>query len=138
MTEVFVNGCFDVLHVGHIRLLQFAASYGRLTVGINSDESIKRLKGQKRPIFPEHERREMLLAIKGVAQVEIFHDDTPTNLIAGLYALGIGPKYVVKGLDYDKKHIPERYLIEKNGGVIVFFGMIKGRSTTDTLKRMMS
>ena len=136
MSEVFVNGCFDVLHVGHVRLLRFAASYGRLTVAINSDKSIKRLKGNDRPIFPQDERREMLLAMKYIAEVHIFEEDTPERLLGLFYQQGLGPKYVIKGLDYDKRYIPERMLIEANGGQIVLFGMMTTRSTSEAIRRM--
>lgn len=134
--EVFVNGCFDVLHVGHVRLLRFAATYGRLTVGINSDKSVKRLKGEQRPIYHDYERREMLMALTCVSEVHIYEEDTPERLLSLFYQQGLGPKYVVKGLEYERKPIPEAKLIRDNGGSIVFFGMITTRSSTDTIRRM--
>ena len=81
---IFTNGCFDLIHVGHIRLLEFAASLGTLVVGLNSDASVKRLKGASRPINPESERKEVLEAIKYVSEVIIFEEETPLNLIKKL------------------------------------------------------
>ena len=115
MTTVFTNGCFDLLHVGHLRLLWFARSQGdRLVVGLNSDESVRRLKGPTRPITPVDERREMLLALKPVDQVIIFHEDTPLNLIEA-----IRPDVLVKGPDYAGRECCGATLVESYGGLVV-------------------
>ena len=115
MTTVFTNGCFDLLHVGHLRLLWFARSQGdRLVVGLNSDESVRRLKGPTRPITPVDERREMLLALEPVDQVIIFHEDTPFNLIEALR-----PDVLVKGPDYAGRECCGAKLVESYGGRVV-------------------
>ena len=115
MTTVFTNGCFDLLHVGHLRLLWFARSQGdRLVVGLNSDESVRRLKGPMRPIVPVDERREMLLALEPVDQVIIFYEDTPLNLIEALR-----PDVLVKGPDYAKRECCGAILVESYGGRVV-------------------
>ena len=115
MTTVFTNGCFDLLHVGHLRLLWIARSQGdRLVVGLNSDESVRRLKGPMRPIVPVDERREMLLALEPVDQVIIFYEDTPLNLIEALR-----PDVLVKGPDYAKRECCGAILVESYGGRVV-------------------
>jgi D-beta-D-heptose 7-phosphate kinase/D-beta-D-heptose 1-phosphate adenosyltransferase len=115
MTTVFTNGCFDLLHVGHLRLLWFARSQGdRLVVGLNSDESVRRLKGPTRPITPVDERREMLLALEPVDQVIIFYEDTPLNLIEALR-----PDVLVKGPDYAHRECCGAKLVESYGGRVV-------------------
>lgn len=136
MSTVFVNGCFDVLHVGHLRLLRYAATFGAVTVAINSDESVKRLKGPGRPMFASHERQEMLMSLRYVEAVRIFDEDTPERLLSIMYKRGIGPKYVIKGADYKDKPIPEQAVIEANGGTIVFAEMIPGLSTTKILEKL--
>lgn len=96
MRTIFTNGCFDLLHIGHIRLLQFAKSLGtELIVGLNSDESIKRLKGVNRPFYDERTRKEMLCALGCVDRVILFEEDTPLGLIFSLR-----PDVIVKGADY--------------------------------------
>ena len=108
MTTVFTNGCFDLLHVGHLRLLWIARSQGdRLVVGLNSDESVRRLKGPMRPIVPVDERREMLLALEPVDQVIIFYEDTPLTLIEALR-----PEVLVKGPDYAGRECCGATLVE--------------------------
>ncbi len=104
MKRVFVNGAFDVLHPGHTRLLRHATTLGELTVGINSDESIRRLKGLSRPVFTEQERLEMLLSIRGVAEVIVFGENTPINLIRDEGPFDV----IVKGSEYRDREIPER------------------------------
>ena len=115
MTTVFTNGCFDLLHVGHLRLLWFARSQGdRLVVGLNSDESVRRLKGPTRPLLPVDERREMLLALEPVDQVIIFYEDTPLTLIEALR-----PEVLVKGPDYAGRECCGATLVESYGGRVV-------------------
>lgn len=103
---VFVNGCFDALHLGHIKLLEFAYKYGNVFVGLNSDVSVKRNKGENRPFFNEQSRKEMLLAIKYVYDVIIFDEPTPEQLIRKL-----NPNVVIVGYDhsiYDKCYAESR------------------------------
>jgi D-beta-D-heptose 7-phosphate kinase/D-beta-D-heptose 1-phosphate adenosyltransferase len=92
---VFVNGCFDVLHPGHIQLLEFANQYGNVFVGLNSDKSVRLLKGKGKPIFKEQYRKEMLLAIKYVYDVMIFNEPTPKELITYL-----NPNVIIVGYDH--------------------------------------
>ena len=102
MITVFTNGCFDLLHVGHVHLLQFARDQGdRLIVGVNSDASVRRLKGPGRPIVPCVERVSMLCALRGVDRVVVFDEDTPERLIAALR-----PDVLVKGPDWAGRDTP--------------------------------
>lgn len=128
--RVFVNGCFDVLHVGHIRLLQYAASFGELSVAINSDASIKRLKGEKRPFNNQFDRAELIYALRCVHSVIMFEQDTPVRALETLYACGKGPRYVIKGAQYRDIAIPEADVVALNGGQIVFFNSVPNQSST--------
>lgn len=92
---VFVNGCFDVLHLGHIKLLEFAYEYGNVFIGLNSDTSVKKNKGENRPVFDEQSRKAMLLAIRYVYDVIIFDESTPQKLISRL-----NPNIVIVGYDH--------------------------------------
>ena len=134
MTTVFTNGCFDLLHVGHLRLLWFARSQGdRLVVGLNSDESVRRLKGPTRPITPVDERREMLLALEPVDQVIIFHEDTPLTLIEALR-----PEVLVKGPDYAGRECCGATLVESYGGRIMIPVWPLQHSSTQLVDRIVS
>lgn len=134
MTTVFTNGCFDLLHVGHLRLLWFARSQGdRLVVGLNSDESVRRLKGPTRPITPVDERREMLLALEPVNQVIIFYEDTPLNLIEALR-----PDVLVKGPDYANRVCCGATLVESYGGRVVIPVWPLQHSSTQLVDRIVS
>jgi len=127
----FTNGCFDLLHVGHIRYLQEAASYGHvLIVGINSDESIKRYKGENRPIVQEDERAEMLAALSCVDYVVIFEEDEPRNLIGEVL-----PDVLVKGADWEH-YVSGRDIVEENGGEVVLVDLVEGRSTTNIIDKI--
>jgi D-beta-D-heptose 7-phosphate kinase/D-beta-D-heptose 1-phosphate adenosyltransferase len=131
---VFASGCFDLLHVAHLHLLQFAKSHGtRLIVGLNSDSSIRRLKGPSRPIIPQDQRREMLLAIRYVDEVEIFDEDTPCELIQR-----IKPGVIVKGADWVGRHMPEKEVIEQLGGRLLFYHDGSDLSTTSLIERITS
>lgn len=120
----FVNGCFDVLHVGHVRLLRFAAGLcpdGRLVVGLNSDASVRRLKGDGRPINPFSERAEMLLSLACVDEVMPFDEDDPATLIQQMIENGGGPSMVVKGSEYRDRIYPELRIIRSAGIRVVYF-----------------
>ena len=131
---VFVNGCFDLLHFGHVNFLRRAATYGtKLVVGINSDLSIKSIKGINRPIFTQIERRDSLLNLGFVDQVYIFDGDNPANLIEELK-----PDVVVKSSEYQDALFPERNLIEKLGSQLVFISPDTEISTTEIINRIRS
>lgn len=131
---VFTNGCFDVLHVAHIRLLEQAKKLGDcLIIGINTDASVQRLKGSNRPYYPLSERIEILAALKVVDGVIPFDEDIPLNLIQK-----IKPDVLVKGGDYKKDQIVGSKEVESWGGRIVIFPYIEGYSTTNTLKQVKS
>ena len=131
---VFTNGCFDLLHVGHLRYLQEARALGdKLIVGLNSDASVKRLKGQERPIVPQDERREMLLGIKPVDEVIIFDEDTPLRLIQE-----VGPDILVKGGDWAVSQIVGSDFVLENGGEVLSLPFHEGRSSTNIIAKIMS
>ena len=128
----FTNGCFDLLHLGHIQLLAFArARCDRLVVGINSDASVKRLKGPTRPINDEITRQKILAALEAVDAVVLFDDDTPAALIAE-----IAPDYLIKGGDYTLDTIVGAPEILARGGRVDVFPTIKGHSSTGTIERV--
>jgi D-beta-D-heptose 7-phosphate kinase/D-beta-D-heptose 1-phosphate adenosyltransferase len=132
MTTVFTNGVFDLLHVGHVRLLQFARRQGdRLIVAINSDASARRIKGLERPIVCDEERAEMLLALRHVDDVQIFADDTPEPLIRRLR-----PDVLVKGPDCQRTTIPGAALVESWGGRVVVPNWPIQHSTTAIVNRL--
>ena len=129
---VFTNGCFDILHVGHLRYLEEAKMFGDiLVIGLNSDASVKRLKGDKRPIVPEEERAEMLLGLKCVDYVVIFEENTPVEILGE-----VKPDVHVKGGDYTKERLPEAEIVERNGGRVEIVSLIKGKSTTNIVKKI--
>lgn len=122
--QIFTNGCFDVLHRGHIELLKFCKSLGYVTVGLNSDVSVSRLKGQGRPVNGELDRKFVLEALKYVDKVVIFEEDTPIRLIQELK-----PSIIVKGGDYTKTNVVGNEIAE-----VVIFSTIDGYSTTNSLR----
>ena len=129
---VFTNGCFDLLHPGHVRLLEAARAEGdRLVVGLNSDASVTRLKGQGRPLLPEAERAETLLALEAVDRVVIYAEDTPRDVIAALV-----PDVLVKGADWELGAIVGREEVEAAGGRVVRVQLLPGRSTTSLVERI--
>lgn len=130
MTRAFVNGCFDVLHVGHLRMLEFAAGFGPLTVAINSDRSIRKLKGERRPYNSANDRAEMLYSMRCVHNVIVFDYETPVELLHILYSEECGPTHVIKGSEYAIGKLPERSIIEANGGQIIFFNRVPNHSST--------
>jgi glycerol-3-phosphate cytidylyltransferase len=128
---VFTNGCFDILHPGHSRYLARAKARGDvLIVGVNSDRSVRRLKGEGRPIVSEDHRAEMVAALKPVDYVVIFDEDTPTETIRALR-----PDIHVKGGDYRLEDLPERKAVEEGGGKVVIVDLEPGLSTTNILER---
>ena len=128
----FANGCFDVLHVGHIRYLQDAARVADvLIVGVNGDASVRQLKGEGRPVMPEDERAELISAIRGVTYVTIFHEDSPSRLLQTLR-----PDFQCKGTDYTADSVPEAELVKSYGGKVVIVGDPKDHSTTAVLRKL--
>ncbi len=129
---VTTNGCFDVLHIGHARYLREARALGDLLiVGVNSDESVRRLKGATRPVIPEGERAEMLASLEAVDYVTVFGEDTPCDLLEL-----IRPSIHVKGGDYSLDQVIEREVVEAAGGKVVVGIHIPARSTTDIVARI--
>jgi D-beta-D-heptose 7-phosphate kinase/D-beta-D-heptose 1-phosphate adenosyltransferase len=129
---VFTNGCFDLLHPGHLRLLEAARSEGQvLVVGLNSDASVRRLKGGSRPVVPEDERAEALRALEAVDRVVIYDEDTPQQTIAALL-----PDVLVKGADWGEGAIVGRTEVEAAGGRVVRVELVPDRSTTALLERI--
>ena len=129
---VFTNGCFDLLHPGHIRLLEHARALGDvLVVGVNSDASVRQLKGAGRPVLPEHERAEILAALEAVDAVVIFDQLTPREVIAGLL-----PDVLVKGGDWPGDQIVGRAEVEAAGGRVVSIPVVQGYSTTEVLRKI--
>ncbi len=128
----FANGCFDVLHVGHIRYLQGAAAVADvLVVGVNGDESVRVLKGEGRPVMPAAERAELISAIRGVTYVTIFSEKSPSRLLQTLK-----PDFHCKGTDYTPDSVPEGEVVRAYGGKVVIVGDPKDHSTTEMLRRM--
>jgi glycerol-3-phosphate cytidylyltransferase len=129
---VFTNGVFDILHVGHLRYLSEAKKLGDiLIVGINSDCSVKILKGEERPINEETDRAEMLDGLKPVDYVVIFSEQTPIKILEELK-----PSIHVKGGDYQKHKLPETAVVEKNHGKVQILSFIPGKSTTGILNKI--
>jgi D-beta-D-heptose 7-phosphate kinase/D-beta-D-heptose 1-phosphate adenosyltransferase len=129
---VFTNGCFDILHVGHVRYLQRARSLGdALLVAINSDRSVRELKGPTRPIMNEAERAEMLAALSAVDYVTIFDDASPRALISKVL-----PDILVKGGDYQLDEIHGREEVEAAGGRVLSLPFIEGASTSSIIERV--
>jgi D-beta-D-heptose 7-phosphate kinase/D-beta-D-heptose 1-phosphate adenosyltransferase len=129
---VFTNGVFDLLHVGHVRYLARARTLGdALMVAINSDRTVRELKGSNRPIFDQAERAEILAALRCVDYVTIFDEVSPRNLIATLL-----PEVLVKGGDYQLDQIHGREEVEAAGGKVISLPFIKGASTTVLIERM--
>ncbi len=128
---VFTNGAFDILHAGHVTYLNFARAQGdALVVGLNSDASVKRYKGDKRPVNPEQDRALVLAALECVDYVIIFDEDEPKELIAEIL-----PDVLVKGADW-AHYVSGRDVVEANGGKVVLADMVAGRSTTNTIQRI--
>jgi D-glycero-beta-D-manno-heptose 1-phosphate adenylyltransferase len=128
---VFTNGCFDILHRGHVSYLTFARNQGdALIVGLNSDASVKRNKGEGRPINNQDDRAYVLASLRVVDYVVIFDEEEPKDLIAHIL-----PHVLVKGKDW-AHYVSGRDIVEANGGVVVLADMVEGRSTTNTIERI--
>ena len=134
-TIVFTNGVFDILHPGHIDIIEFARMQGDcLIVGINDDDSVKRLKGAKRPIIPLVERMEVLEAMEFIDFIIPFKEDTPTNLIRNLIRIDV----LVKGGDYKPGEVVGRQEVESSGGKLSLFNIRSDYSTSSLIKKVHS
>lgn len=129
---VFTNGCFDLLHRGHVEFLNRARSFGDvLIVGLNSDESMRRIKGKDRPIVPEEDRAFIISNLAVVDYVSIFEEDTPLSMITALL-----PDVLVKGADWGVAEIVGREVVESSGGLVASIPLVPNRSTTDILEKI--
>ncbi|MEI6035312.1 MAG: D-glycero-beta-D-manno-heptose 1-phosphate adenylyltransferase [Verrucomicrobiae bacterium] len=130
---VFTNGCFDILHRGHVEYLAFARAQGdALCVGLNSDASVRRNKGPTRPINCQEDRAFVLASLRAVDFVVIFDEDEPKDLIAKIL-----PQVLVKGKDW-AHYVSGREIVESHGGRVVLAEMVEGRSTTGTIERLVA
>ena len=131
---VFTNGCFDIIHAGHVRYLTTAKNFGGvLIVGLNTDESVRRLKGASRPINNQDDRAEVLLGLKAVDHVIFFGEATAENLIAE-----VKPAVYVKGGDYTLETLPEAAIVKKFGGRVELVNLVAGRSTTNIIEKILA
>lgn len=131
-TVVFTNGVFDLIHPGHVDVLNVARSHGdALIVGLNSDASVRRLKGPSRPVRTEHDRAYVLAALEAVDAVVIFAEDTPLELIRALR-----PDVLVKGGDYTPETVVGREEVESRGGRVVIVPLTAGHSTTSIIEKL--
>ena len=129
---VLANGCFDFFHVGHIRYLAGAKALGEvLIVGINSDAQVRKLKGDNRPFMPEHERAEIISALKFVDYVTIFDEPTVTELLRA-----VRPDFHAKGTDYTTETVPEREIVREYGGQTAIVGDPKDHSSTELIDKV--
>ena len=130
---VFTNGCFDLLHIGHVRYLEEAKALGDvLVVGVNSDTSVRKLKGPKRPILPEEERVEILSGLECVDYVTLFHEIDPLELITS-----VRPDVLVKGGDWTKEQIVGRDEVERSGGEVFIISFVKRASTSNLIQTIL-
>jgi len=130
----FTNGCFDILHVGHVRYLRAAKKTADILIlGLNSDSSVRSIKGEKRPLVSEQERAEVLAALEFVDYVTIFHDLTPLELINCLK-----PDFLIKGGDWAEENIVGREEIKKWGGELIIIPQVKGKSTTNIIENIIN
>lgn len=130
---VFTNGCFDLLHVGHIRYLEKARTLGDvLIVGLNTDRSVQTIKGPHRPILPEEERAEVLSGLWSVDYVTLFDEPTPLELITSLQ-----PDVLVKGGDWAKETTVGREVVEESGGEVVILPFVEGSSSSNIIETIL-
>ena len=133
-TVVATNGCFDILHVGHVRYLQKTNSFADYCIVLlNSDKSVKSIKGPSRPINSEQDRAEILSALKYVDYVVLFDEDSPATLLDEMK-----PDVYTKGADYNMETLPEADIMRKNGIRVEFIEFVKGKSTTGTIEKLKS
>jgi len=131
-TVVFTNGCFDILHAGHVRYLQAAKELGDcLILGLNSDESVRRLKGPTRPINHQEDRAEVVEALAAIDYVVIFEETTAEHLVGE-----IQPSIYVKGGDYQINELPEAGIVASYGGKIILIPEVPGRSSSNIIKKI--
>lgn len=131
-TIVFTNGCFDILHSGHVFYLQKAKEQGDILIlGLNSDASVRRLKGEKRPINSELDRAIVISELKSIDYVVIFEEDTPQEIISLIV-----PDILVKGGDYKKEDVVGKDIVESNGGEVVIIPFVDGKSTTNIINKI--
>ena len=131
-TVVATNGCFDILHAGHVKYLQKTKSLADyLIVLLNSDKSVKRIKGQNRPLNPEQDRAEILTALSCVDFVVLFDEDSPSELLDE-----IKPDVYTKGSDYNMETLPEKDVMIKNGTKVEFIDFVPGKSTTNLIEKI--
>ena len=131
-TVVTTNGCFDILHVGHVRYLEKTKTFGDyLIVLLNSDKSVKSIKGPSRPVNNEMDRAEILSALRCVDYVVLFDEDSPRNLLDEMK-----PDVYTKGVDYTMETLPEADIMKKNGTRVEFIDFVEGKSTTKTIEKM--
>ncbi len=131
---VFTNGCFDLLHIGHVRYLEEAKALGDvLIVGVNSDTSVRKLKGPQRPILPEEERTEILSGLGCVDYVTLFGETDPLKLITSLH-----PDVLVKGGDWTKEQIVGREVVERSGGEVVIIPFVGKASTSNLIDTILN
>ena len=131
---VFTNGCFELLHIGHVRYLQAARAEGDvLVVGVNSDHSVRQIKGPKRPVVPEHERAEVLTSLACVDFVSLFDEPNPREMIRSLL-----PDVLVKGADWAEDAIVGRDIVEAHGGMVVRIPLTQSASTTNIIERILT
>ena len=129
---VFTNGCFDILHAGHIHLLREAKNLGdRLLIGLNSDQSVRNLKGPGRPLNPEDARASVLQSLSMVDGVTIFQEDTPREIIKEIV-----PHFLVKGGDYSVENVVGADIVRASEGQVVLITVLKGYSTSDLITRI--
>ena len=131
---VFTNGCFDILHRGHVEYLWQARQLGDvLMVGLNDDDSVRRLKGEGRPLMPQEDRAYLLAALMMVDYVCLFSEDTPLQLIQA-----VQPDVLVKGSDYETHQIVGKDVVEKRGGTVQTVELVEGRSTTNIIRKIVA
>lgn len=131
-TVVATNGCFDILHVGHVRYLQKTKSFADYSIILlNSDKSVKSIKGPSRPIYNEHDRAEILCALTCVDYVVLFDEDSPRDLLDE-----IKPDVYTKGADYNMETLPEADIMKKNNTRVEFITFVEGKSTTSTIEKI--
>ncbi|MBN2568030.1 MAG: D-glycero-beta-D-manno-heptose 1-phosphate adenylyltransferase [Deltaproteobacteria bacterium] len=131
---VFTNGCFDILHAGHVQYLNEARRFGDLlVVGLNSDRSVRLIKGDARPVVAQNDRAYILVSLKAVDYVTIFDEDTPLDLIEYLE-----PHVIVKGGDWKEDMVVGGESVVKRGGIVKIIPLMEGRSTTNLIEKLLT